>query len=874
MTRFNYHRLVFCVFCLFLMIMVPACGGGDDSATEDVPGMGTGAVVFQLNWMDGQRARQGFNCAGIAEVTVQIYNNNNEPLLDEPSVWPCEAHEGTLERVPAGTDRMIVVSGLNDSGNTVFQGERGDVTVTIGETYDAGVIDMKQVVSFPDINLDAAIRKAIGKSERNIYASDLDGLTYLDASQREIKNLEGLQHLSDLTSLWLNENMISNISVLAELINLTELNLSNNYWLSDISPLIDNSGIGSGDEIFLNDTPLSDTSCGVYIPELESSGVTVYHNCSDSKPPIASITRPSDGATFIQGQEITFSGSAIDPEDGTDISLEWMISIGKDQISVTGESFTKDNLEPGTYTAELTATDSDGLTGTDSVIFTVASDSNPPTAVIIRPSDGATFIQTREIIFSGSATDPEDGTDIFIEWTISKDGYPVDSDRGISFTRDNLESGRYTAELTVTDSDGLTGTDSVAFTVAPGLNPPTATIIRPSEGEAFIQCQRIIFSGSAYDSEDGELIGDSLEWTLSVKGDSFDSVKGDSFTRDNLAPGTYTAVLTATDNDGLTGTDLVTFTVDYGANPPTAFIIRPSEGETFIQGQKITFSGSATDPEDCTDMFLAWTISKDGYPVDSDRGTSFTRDNLESGRYTAELTATDSEGLTGTDSVIFTVAPGPNPPTATIFRPSEGEAFIQGQKITFSGSAYDFEDGQLTGDSLEWTLGMDGEFFESVTGDTFTKENLSPGTYKAVLTATDNDGLTGTDSVIFTVASDSNPPTAVIIRPSDGATFIQTREIIFSGSATDPEDGTDIFIEWTISKDGYPVDSDRGTSFTRDNLESGRYTAELTATDSEGLTGTDSVIFTVAPGPIERKEISFGDDMTITGIVGEGNAEG
>jgi len=87
-----------------------------------------------------------------------------------------------------------------------------------------------------------------------------------------------LQYCTNLTNLYLYYNQISNISPLTGLSNLTELFLDGNQ-ISDISPLVSNSGINIGDWIVILDNPLSITSCTVYIPQLQSRGVNVQHNC-------------------------------------------------------------------------------------------------------------------------------------------------------------------------------------------------------------------------------------------------------------------------------------------------------------------------------------------------------------------------------------------------------------------------------------------------------------------------------------------------------------------------------------------------------------------------------------------------------------------
>jgi Leucine-rich repeat (LRR) protein len=54
------------------------------------------------------------------------------------------------------------------------------------------------------------------------------------------------------------------------------LDLSYNN-ISDISPLVENSGLSLGDTVDLSNNPLSATSVNVYIPQLEARGVTVIH---------------------------------------------------------------------------------------------------------------------------------------------------------------------------------------------------------------------------------------------------------------------------------------------------------------------------------------------------------------------------------------------------------------------------------------------------------------------------------------------------------------------------------------------------------------------------------------------------------------------
>ncbi|MCK5585984.1 hypothetical protein KAJ02_07920, partial [Candidatus Bipolaricaulota bacterium] len=71
------------------------------------------------------------------------------------------------------------------------------------------------VVDFPDPGLEEAIRAATWNPTGDIYDTDLIGLTELNADNRNIVNLEGIQHCIDLVTLGLNDNRIVDIGPLA-----------------------------------------------------------------------------------------------------------------------------------------------------------------------------------------------------------------------------------------------------------------------------------------------------------------------------------------------------------------------------------------------------------------------------------------------------------------------------------------------------------------------------------------------------------------------------------------------------------------------------------------------------------------------------------
>ncbi|TKJ34979.1 MAG: hypothetical protein CEE38_16085 [Planctomycetes bacterium B3_Pla] len=124
----------------------------------------------------------------------------------------------------------------------------------------------EEEVDIPDPGLEAAIREALGISETDlITVADLEGLTFLDASGRGIKNLTGLKHCKNLEKLELGYNPTKNINALSGLTNLEWLDLHLND-ISDISAL---SGLTNLERLNLNGNNIRDISALSGLSDLE-----------------------------------------------------------------------------------------------------------------------------------------------------------------------------------------------------------------------------------------------------------------------------------------------------------------------------------------------------------------------------------------------------------------------------------------------------------------------------------------------------------------------------------------------------------------------------------------------------------------------------
>ena len=117
-------------------------------------------------------------------------------------------------------------------------------------------ITYAQDVEIPDSNLRSVVAESLGADPDRITRVDLRELKRLDAVDREIENLEGLQHAPNLRLLDFSGNHISDLTPLANLTNLKELLLGENR-ISDLTSL---ANLRNLDILILNGNDITDIS--------------------------------------------------------------------------------------------------------------------------------------------------------------------------------------------------------------------------------------------------------------------------------------------------------------------------------------------------------------------------------------------------------------------------------------------------------------------------------------------------------------------------------------------------------------------------------------------------------------------------------------
>ena len=223
---------------------------------------------------------------------------------------------------------------------------------------------------------------------------------------------------------------------------------------------------------------------------------------------------------------------------------------------------------------------------------------------------------------------------------------------------------------------------------------------------------------------------------------------------------------------------------------------------------------------------------------------------LEVPMFSVDLkTATDGSLLiaghgSGTISRLYFVnsSSNSNPVASASASPTSGPSPLS---VLFDGTgSTDQNNDPLT---YNWAFG-DGA---TGTGATVNHVYAAGGAYTAVLTVTDGNGGSDTDSVSISVGA---PPSATILTPSVGTLYTAGDTIAFSGSATDPDDGVlpPSAFSWTVvfHHDVHthphlgPVTGVASSTFSIPTFghteENVWYRINLTVTDSAGLQSTVS----------------------------------
>lgn len=169
-------------------------------------------------------------------------------------------------------------------------------------------------------------------------------------------------------------------------------------------------------------------------------------------------------------------------------------------------------------------------------------------------------------------------------------------------------------------------------------------------------------------------------------------------------------------------------------------------------------------------------------------------------------------------------------PAVTISSPADGASFTEGDAITFTGSASDTEDGDLSA-SLVWTSSADGQIG---TGASFTTSTLSTGSHTITASVTDSGGANGADSIGISVQAAGGGGGISLSATGTKVKGVHTVDLAWSGATST---NIDVFrngaLITTTANDGAHTDSTGqkgGATYDYQVCEAGTTTCSNVAT--------------------------------------------
>jgi len=488
----------------------------------------------------------------------------------------------------------------------------------------------------------------------------------------------------------------------------------------------------------------------------------------DSTSPTINITQPTNGSTFVEGNDIEIKANASD-SDGTVTKVEFYRGsnkIGED----TNAPYTQmlSNVEPGNYELMAMAFDNDGNTSSSTVSVEVFDQITPGGCDEYEEKDGV-------VIFEAENLDPPS------PWQIRNDNAAT-GNKYIIWTGNNQYNSRGNGEMVVKFKINQTGRYRFMWRMRQSsgyrsdeandswVDFPDARFFGINNGTEKEFSNYIKIFGNARNSFGWSARGDvnHVKYSVYVEFDQ---------------PGTYTMRLSGRSKghqldrialfhssvNQSTATDLnnpETTCDDNDDNPcagnaaPSVDFSTPANNATFEAGTDIALEATASDSDG--------TITKvefyqDGQKIGEENNAPYehTIQNAAAGTYTIEVKATDNCGATASETITITVNEGqtddPVAPTVSITSPNDGDTFTEGTDIEIMAEAAD-SDGMVT--KVEFYEGTTKIGEDTDAPYAYTIMNATPGNYELTAKAIDDEGNTKMSGAVAIEVTEAVDPSA------------------------------------------------------------------------------------------------------------------
>lgn len=329
---------------------------------------------------------------------------------------------------------------------------------------------------------------------------------------------------------------------------------------------------------------------------------------SGNQSPTAHANGPYAGLVNVN---IAFSSAGSNDSDGNLASYAWDFGDGtSSNLANPNHSYSS----AGSYTITLVVTDNLGATDTDSTSATITDDTGGGSCSAPQYNAGTSYAANDEVSNNGRKYSCK-----IAGWCSSSAGWAYEPGAG-SYWQDAWE-----------DKGTCDGASNQA---------PSANANGPYSGTVN---QQIMFSSAGSIDADGTIV--SLQWDFGDGTASSDANPSHVYT----SAGTYSVVLTVTDNHGASSSATTSATVSGDGNqPPIANANGPYSASQNVQ---IAFSSAGSSDADGTIANYQWSFGDGSSSNLANPSYSYS----QAGSYTATLTVTDNDGASSSATASVTV---------------------------------------------------------------------------------------------------------------------------------------------------------------------------------------------------------------------------
>ena len=165
-------------------------------------------------------------------IILPAYTNLNNPNIQFTNIPDWISIQLTSKNISGTRAKVFTYDYVIHIEENLGREIRTANITALGSTYTITQRGTLTPYTFKDKNLETTIRLELSKGTADIIEEDIFNLKELNASNRNIQDLSGLEFAVNLETLDLSGNQITNIKALAKLKNIQTLNINTNPLLS------------------------------------------------------------------------------------------------------------------------------------------------------------------------------------------------------------------------------------------------------------------------------------------------------------------------------------------------------------------------------------------------------------------------------------------------------------------------------------------------------------------------------------------------------------------------------------------------------------------------------------------------------------------